>query len=128
MNASFDTRPEIQTEPRWKRIARNLFFLFIIASAVPLALAAYFEIQAHKGGTKQPTAENTIEFTQHAVKKYISPAESERIRLMWTIFLITFPSAVLSGLILRFIFKVDILKDEPKPVWVDNLMNDLKKR
>lgn len=119
---------EIQTEPRWKRIARNAIFLFIIAAVVPLGLAACFEIQSHKAGAPQPTAEKTIESVQHAVKKYISPAEAERIRLMWTLFLIAFPSAILSAFILRFVFKVDILKDEPKPAWVDNLMNNLKNR
>lgn len=119
---------EIQPEPRWKRIARDLFFLFIIASAAPLGLAVYFEIQAHKAGAKQPTAEKSIEFVQHASKKYISPAESERIRLMWTIFLVCFPSAILCGFVLRFVFKVDILKDEPKPAWVDSLINDLSNK
>lgn len=119
---------ESQTEPRWKRIARDLFFLFVIASGVPLGLAAYFEIQAHKDGAQQPTAEKTVENVQHAARKYISPAESGRIRLMWTIFLITFPSAILSGFVLRFVFRVDILKEEPKPAWGDNLMNNLKIR
>ena len=118
---------EIRTEPRWKKIARNIFFLFIISSVVPLALAGYFDIQAHKAGTKQPTAEKNIESVQHGVRKYISLAESERVQLMWTLFLVGFPSAILLGFILRFIFSVDILKQEPLPAWTDKLMRDLKR-
>ncbi|MDQ3799825.1 MAG: hypothetical protein M3384_10255 [Acidobacteriota bacterium] len=114
-------------EPRWKRFARESAFLLVIASALPLGLAAYFEIQAHKNGSPQPTAEKTVESVQHGDRKYISPAEAERNRLMWTIFFIGFPSAVLLAFVLRFGFGVDIMKEEAMPEWVDKLVEDLKK-
>lgn len=117
-----------QTEPRWKRFARESVFLLVIASALPLGLAAYFEIQAHKNGSPQPTAEKTIESIQHGDKKYISPAEAARNRLMWTIFFTGFPSAILLAFILRFVFRVDIMKEEPMPEWVNKLVEDIKKR
>ena len=118
---------ETQTaEAGWKRVARDLAFLLVIASALPLGLAAYFEIHSHKNGSPQPTAEKTVESIQHADKKYISPAEAARNRLMWTIFFIGFPSSILLALVLRFVFGVDIMKEEPMPAWVNKLMEDLK--
>lgn len=113
-------------EPRWKKIARNIFFLLAIATIIPLPLAGVFTISAHNAGAAQPTGEKTVRLTQHGNTKYITPAESYRIYLMWMIFLIGFPSTVLVGFVLRFGFKVDILKQEPLPERIENLMNNLK--
>ena len=113
-------------EPRWKTIARNLIFLLVIASAIPLALAAYFDIQAHKSGEDRPTIEKPIENVQHAQKKYISFAEYERIRLMWILFVICFPSSIVFAAVMRFGFGVNIFKKEPLPPAIENLMNNLK--
>lgn len=118
---------EIYPEPRWKSIARNIFFLLAILSVIPLALAGFFTVRSHQAGTKERTAEKTVESVQHADKKYISLAESERIRLMWTIFLIGFPSVILLGFLLRFGFRVNILKQEPLPPWTERLMSNLRK-
>jgi len=115
-----------EIESRWKKEARGLFFLLVILTAIPLALAAYFDIQAHKSGADAPTVEKPVENIRHARKKYISAAEAERIRLLWTIFLIGFPSSILFGVVLRFVFNLNIFKHEPMPVWVDNLMNKVK--
>ena len=115
------------TEPRWKKELRGLFFLLVILSAIPGLLAAYFDIAYHKAGEDKPTIDKPIENIQHARKKYISGAEHNRIRLMWTLFLICFPSSILFGLVMRFGFGINIFKTEPLPQWVDKLMNDLKK-
>jgi hypothetical protein len=113
-------------EPRWKKIARNLFFLLAITTIIPLPLSGVFTITAHNAGAAQPTVEKTVRLTQHGNTKYITPAESNRIRLMWMIFLVGFPSTLLAGFVLRFGFKVDILKKEPLPERIENLMNNLK--
>jgi hypothetical protein len=113
-------------EPRWKKIARNLIFLLVIASALPLALAAIFDIQAHKSGELKPTIEKPIENVQHGVKKYISGAEHNRIYLMWTLFFICFPSSLIFAFVMRFAFGVTIFKKEPLPPAIENLMNNVK--
>ena len=114
-------------EPRWKKEARGLFFLLIIFSAVPGLLAAYFDIQYHKAGADKPTAEKTVENVQHGRRKYISADEAGRIRLWWTILFIAMPSSILSGIALRYIFNVDIFKQEPMPEWTEKLMDNLKR-
>lgn len=114
-------------EPRWKFHARNIVFLLVIASAIPLALAAYSDIQAHKAGENKPTIEKPIENIQHGVKKYISAAEHNQIRLMWTLFFICFPSSIIFAAVMRFGFGVTVFKKKPLPEWADKLMNDLKK-
>ena len=117
---------ESVAEPRWKFHARNLAFLLVIASAIPLALAAYYDIQAHKSGEDRATIEKPIENVQHAQKKYISFAEYERIRLMWILFVICFPSSIVFAAVMRFGFGVNIFKKEPLPPAIENLMNNLK--
>lgn len=117
---------ESVAEPRWKKIARNLVFLLVIASALPLALAAYSDIEAHKAGEYKPTIEKPIENIQHGVKKYISAAEYRRIYLMWTLFFICFPSSIVFAAIMRFGFGVHIFKKEPLPPAIENLMNNVK--
>lgn len=114
-------------EQRWKKELRGLFFVLVILSAIPGLLAAYFDISYHKHGDRYPSIEKPIENIQHGNKKYISAAQHNRIRLMWTLFLICFPSSILLGVVFRFAFKVDIMKQEPLPEWADKLVNDLKK-
>ncbi len=60
-------------EPRWKKIARNLIFLLVIASALPLALAAYHDIQSHKAGEYRPTIEKPIETSSTESKDTFPP-------------------------------------------------------
>jgi hypothetical protein len=116
-----------ETEPRWKFHARNLIFLLVIASALPLALAAYSDIQAHKAGVDKPTIAKPMENVQHGVKKYVSAAEYHQIRLMWILFFICFPSSIVFAAVMRFGFGVHIFRKEPIPKLVDKLMNDLRK-
>ena len=114
------------TESRWKKEARGLFFILVILSAVPGLLSAYFDIKYHKAGAETPTIEKPVANTQHANTRFISSAEAAQIRMMWTIFLIALPSSILFGIVLRFVFKVDVFKQEPMPPRIENLMNDLK--
>lgn len=115
-------------EPRWKKEVRGLVFILVILSGIAGLVSAYFDIEYHKAGADKPTAEKNVANTQHAKTKYISIAEAERIRLFWTIFLIAFPSSILLGVVMRFVFKVDILKEEPMPAWVENLKDNMQEK
>src|SRR5581483_3292009 len=104
--------PPMPMVPRWKRVLGTIFAIYFMAAWVS-GVAFFWKFNsAMAHGSAQPTATQTEKLNDHGHSAYITPREKLVVKRFELAFLIGIPSAMVFGLVLRFVAGVDL--NDPK--------------
>ena len=100
--------------PRWKRITRNCYYVFVLLSIAAFPIDFGLTVKAFNKGSLQPTAEKTVAYRMKGNTRYISEQELYWMNFFAVYLLYMIPTALASGFFLYFVLKIDLFRDKRK--------------
>jgi hypothetical protein len=102
------------SDPLWKRSVRGAYSIFFVLIWLEAMLFFYVHQKYVHDGSRTPTATQTESFNEHGVRIYVTRDQMKTDNSLSTIMAVGIPGAILSGLILQFVFGVRLFSNMPE--------------
>tara|TARA_R110002072_G_scaffold36261_41_gene106897 strand:- start:6215 stop:6994 length:780 start_codon:yes stop_codon:yes gene_type:complete len=104
-----DLEPTAAKLPAWKRVIYIVFQLWFLSTFFSFLGAMYLHLTHMKKGSPEPTAEQTVELTNHGETVYIDPTTSAWIEGLLDYAKVCIPATFVVVLILQFVLRIPVM-------------------